>query len=64
MWQKIKEVIKLYKKWFLSVINTLILICFLIFGLIVMILSAPFITSKKVQNVLQCMFDDVERFLY
>lgn len=64
MLQKIKEVIKLYKKWFLSVINTLILICFLIFGLIVMILSAPFITSKNVQNVLQQMFDDVERFLY
>ncbi len=64
MWQKIKEVIKLYKKWFLSVINILILICFLILGLIVIILSAPFIISKKVRDVLQRMFDNIERFLY
>ena len=64
MWQKIKEVIKLYKNWFLSVIKILVFICILILGLTVIILSAPFIISKKVQDVLQRMFDNIERFLY
>ena len=61
---KIKKVLNLYKNWFLSTIKILVFICILILGLTVIILSAPFIISKKVRDVLQRMFGNIERFLY
>ena len=61
---KIKKVLNLYKNWFLSTIKILVFICILILGLTVIILSAPFIISKKVREVLQRMFGNIERFLY
>lgn len=64
MWQKIKEVLKLYKYWFLSIVKSLFFICLLTIGLVVIILSAPFIISKKVQDVLQRIFDKIMRFMY
>ena len=64
MWQKIKKVLNLYKYWFLSIIKTLFFICLLTIGLAVIILSAPFIISTKVQTVLQNMFDKIMRFMY
>lgn len=64
MWQKIKNVINLYKNWFLSILKSLLFICLLTMGLAVIILSAPFITSTKVQTVLQNMFDKIMRFMW
>lgn len=64
MWQKIKKVLNLYKNWFLSILKTLFFICLLTMSLAVLILSAPFITSTKVQTVLQNMFDKIMRFMY
>ena len=64
MWQKIKKVLNLYKNWFLSIVKCLFFICLLTMGLVVIILSAPFITSTKVQDVLQRMFDKIMRFMY
>lgn len=64
MWQKIKKVLNLYKNWFLSILKGLFFICLLTMGLAVIILSAPFITSTKVQTVLQNMFDKIMRFMY
>lgn len=64
MWQKIKKVLNLYKNWFLSIVKSLFFICLLTMGLSVIILSAPFITSTKVQTVLQNMFDKIMRFMY
>ena len=63
MLQKIKEILKLYKNWFFSIIKILIFICMMIFLLIVIVLSAPFITSTKVQTVLQNMFDKIVGFM-
>lgn len=64
MWQKIKNVLNLYKNWFLSILKSLFFICLLTMGLAVIILSAPFITSTKVQTVLQNMFDKIMRLMY
>ena len=64
MWQKIKNFLNLYKNWFLSILKGLFFICLFIMGLAVIILSAPFITSTKVQTVLQNMFDKIMRFMY
>ena len=64
MWQKIKKVLNLYKNWFLSILKSLFFICLLTMGLAVIILSAPFIISTKVQTVLQNMFDKIMRFMY
>lgn len=64
MWQKIKKVLNLYKNWFLSIFKILFFICLLTMSLAVLILSAPFITSTKVQTVLQNMFDKIMRFMY
>lgn len=64
MWQKIKKILNLYKNWFLSILKSLFFICLLTMGLAVIILSAPFITSTKVQTVLQNMFDKIMRFMY
>ncbi len=64
MWQKIKKVLNLYKNWFLSILKSLFFICLLTMGLAVIILSAPFIISTKVQTVLQNMFDKIMRFAY
>ena len=64
MLQKIKDILNLYKNWFLSILKSLFFICLLTMGLAVMILSAPFITSTKVQTVLQNMFDKIMRFMY
>lgn len=64
MVKKIKEILKLYKNWFFSILKSLFFICLLTIGLAVIILSAPFITSTKVQTVLQNMFDKIMRFMY
>lgn len=64
MWQRIKNVLNLYKNWFFSIIKILVFICILILGLTVIILSAPFIISTKVQTVLQNMFDKIIRFMW
>ena len=64
MWQKIKKVINLYKNWFLSILKILFFICLLTMSLTVVILSAPFIISAKVQTVLQNMFDKIMEFMY
>ena len=64
MWQKIKKVINLYKNWFLSILKILFFICLLTMSLAVVILSAPFIISAKVQTVLQNMFDKIMEFMY
>ena len=64
MWQKIKKVLNLYKNWFLSTLKILFFICLLTMSLAIVILSAPFITSTKVQTVLQNMFDKIMRFMY
>lgn len=64
MWQRIKNILNLYKYWFLSIIKCLFFICLLIMGLTVIILSAPFIISTKVQTVLQNMFDKIIRFTW
>ena len=64
MWQKIKKILNLYKNWFLSILKGLFFICLLTMGLAVIILSAPFITSTKVQTVLQNMFDKIMEFMY
>ena len=64
MIKKIKKVLNLYKNWFLSILKILVFICMMIFLLIAIVLSAPFITSTKVQTVLQNMFDNTERFMY
>lgn len=64
MWQRIKNVLNLYKYWFLSIVKCLFFICLLIIGLTVIILSAPFIISTKVQTVLQNMFDKIIRFMW
>lgn len=64
MWQRIKSVLNLYKYWFLSIVKCLFFICLLIMGLTVIILSAPFIISTKVQTVLQNMFDKIIRFIW
>ena len=64
MWQKIKKVINLYKNWFLSTLKILFFICLLTMILAVVILSAPFIISAKVQTVLQNMFDKIMEFMY
>lgn len=64
MRQKIKKVLKLYKYWFLSIVKSLFFICLLTIGLAVIILSAPFIISTKVQTALQNMFDKIMRFMY
>lgn len=64
MIKKIKKVLNLYKNWFFSIIKILVFICMMIFLLITIVLSAPFITSTKVQTVLQNMFDNTERFMY
>jgi hypothetical protein len=52
-------ILKLYKNWFLSIIKIFLFICALIFCLIVIIASAPIISSKEVQNMLQNMFDKI-----
>ena len=64
MWQKIKKVLNLYKNWFLLALKILFFICLLIMSLAVVILSAPFITSTKVQTVLQNMFDKIMGFMH
>lgn len=64
MWPKIKEILNLYKNWFLSILKILFFICLLTIYLVVIMLSAPFITSTKVQTVLQNMFDKIIRFIY
>lgn len=64
MWRKIKDILNLYKNWFLSIVKSLFFICLLIIGLAVIILSAPFIASTKVQTVLQNMFDKIMGFMY
>ena len=64
MWQKIKKVINLYKNWFLSILKILFFIFLLTMSLTVVILSAPFIISAKVQTVLQNMFDKIMEFMY
>lgn len=64
MWQKIKKILNLYKNWFLSIVKCLFFICLLIMGLTVIILSAPFIISTKVQTVLQNMFDKIIGFMW
>lgn len=64
MWQRIKSVLNLYKCWFLSIIKVLFFICLLTMSLAVIILSAPFIISTKVQTVLQNMFDKIIRFMW
>lgn len=64
MWQKIKKVLNLYKYWFLSIVKSLFFICLLTMGLTVIILSAPFIVSTKVQTALQNMFDKIMRFMW
>ena len=61
---KVREVLNLYKNWFLSIVKSLFFICLLTVFLAVIILSAPFITSTKVQTVLQNMFDKIMRFMY
>lgn len=61
---KVREVLNLYKNWFLSIVKNLFFICLLTMGLAVIILSAPFIVSTKVQTVLQNMFDKIMRFMY
>ena len=64
MWQRIKNILNLYKYWFLSILKCLFFICLLTMGLTVIILSAPFIISTKVQTVLQNMFDKIIRFMW
>ena len=64
MFKKIKEILKLYKNWFFSIIKILVFICMMIFLLIVMVLSAPFITSTTVQTVLKNMFDKITGVMY
>lgn len=64
MWQRIKNILNLYKCWFLSIVKCLFFICLLIMGLTVIILSAPFIISTKVQTVLQNMFDKIIGFMW
>lgn len=64
MWQKIKKVLNLYKNWFLSILKILFFICLITMSLAVLILSAPFIISTKVQTVLQNMFDKIIGFMY
>ena len=64
MWQKIKKILNLYKNWFLSILKILFFICLLIMSLTVIILSAPFIISTKVQAVLQNMFDKIIGFMW
>lgn len=61
---KVREVLNLYKNWFLSIVKSLFFICLLTIGLAVIILSAPFIASTKVQTVLQNMFDKIMGFMY
>lgn len=56
---KTKKVLNLYKNWFLSILKILFFICLLIMGLAVLILSAPFIISTKVQLILQNMINKI-----
>lgn len=64
MWQKIKNVLNLYKYCFLSILKILFFICLLIIGLVVITLSAPFITSTKVRTVLQNMIEKIMGVMY
>ena len=61
---KVREILNLYKNWFLSIVKSLLFLALQIIGLAVIILSAPFIVSTKVQTVLQNMFDKIMRFMY
>ena len=63
MLEKIKKVIKLYKNWIFSILKGLFFICLLTIGFIVVLLSAPFITSTKVQRFLENMIDKILRLL-
>ena len=56
---KVREVLNLYKNWFLTIVKGLFFICLLTVGLAVFILSAPFIVSAKVQTFLQNMYDKI-----
>lgn len=61
---KIKKVLNLYKNWFLSILKGLFFICLLTIGFIVVLLSAPFITSTKVQRFLENMINKIMGFMY
>lgn len=61
---KVREILNLYKNWFLSIVKSLLFLALQIIGLAVIILSAPFIVSTKVQTVLQNMVDKIMRFMY
>lgn len=61
---KVREILNLYKNWFLSIVKILLFLALQTLGLAVIILSAPFIVSTKVQTVLQNMVDKIMRFMY
>lgn len=61
---KVREILNLYKNWFLSIVKILLFLALQTLGLAVIMLSAPFIVSTKVQTVLQNMVDKIMRFMY
>lgn len=61
---KIKEVLKMYFYWFMSVLVTFRFICMMIVAFIALILAFPFIMSKKVQTVIEKLFDDITRMMW
>lgn len=64
MWNKIKEILKMYFYWLMSVLVTFRFICMMIVALIALILAFPFIMSKKVQTVIEKLFDDITRMMW
>ena len=61
MWQKIKEILTLYKYWFLSIYKILFFIWKLIEGLVLLILLGPFITITWVRRFLDDYFDNITK---
>ena len=64
MWQKIKEILTLYKCWFLSIYRIIFFIWKLLVGLTLLISLGPFITITWVRHFLEDYFDNVTRSLY
>ena len=61
---KIKEILKMYYLWLMSVLITFRFICIMIVAFIALILALPFIMSTKVQNFIQNLFDDITRMMW
>lgn len=54
---KVREVLNLYKNWFLKIVKGLFFICLLTFGLALIMLVA--LVSAKIQIYLAKLFDEI-----